>query len=858
MRWFAMLAGVLVLLPNAEGRTQEDAEDLEFFETRIRPILVERCYECHSAGGKRKGGLRLDSRDGTLKGGQRGPAILPGKPEGSLLIRAVRHQDDDLKMPPRQRLSPTEIAALEQWVRRGAVGLRGSRGDGEGADPRPMSLAEAETFWSFQPVKAPRIPEGLDANGAASPVDLFILDRLRERGLSLARPASKATLLRRVSLDLTGLPPTPEEMEAFLADERAVAFEKVVDRLLASLRYGERWGRHWLDVARYADTRAEVILHSREYPHAFRYRDWVIRAFNEDMPYDQFLVHQIAADRIGSDRAALGFLTLGKSTPEPFDIVYEFVDDAIDVVTRGALGLSVSCARCHDHKYDPVPTEDYYSLYGIFATAREVESLLIREDSEPYVAYHRELRRLEDELAAFRNARRAELEHAYRSPEAIAQYLLAARLQTKVHDLNPRMVQRWRTFLADPKKSAPIRQAWQAFRAQALILSWCRINPIVAEPLRVHAPSAGALLKAIQGPRSPVRFSDADVKDFLEGDQRRELERLDKKVADWKDRGIAEIPRVHAVEDAAVPVAPRVFLRGKPTNPGPEVPRRFLAALSGVNRRPFAEGSGRLELARAIASRENPLTARVLVNRVWMHHFGEGLVRTPSDFGARGDRPSHPELLDYLAHRFMEENWSIKKLHRLLLLSNTYAQWSGDNPRAREIDPENRLLWRMTPRLLDVEALRDSLLFVSGSLDMTMGGRSLDLGNPANRRRTVYGFIDRLYLSGVLRSFDFADPETHAPRRYSTTIPQQALFFLNSPFVLDHARRLSELPEIVAEPDPGRRIRRIYSRITQREPTSTEIGLGLEFLRNALSGPISPWARYVHALLMLNEIAFIE
>jgi hypothetical protein len=758
------------------------AHEIEFFETRIRPLLVEHCASCHGAK-KQRAGLRLDSAAALRKGSDSGPVVVPGQPEKSPLIQAVR-QEGDIKMPPKGKLPPEAVAALTAWVKMGAPWPAG-RDTATAQGPSPKS------HWAFQPIKRPPLPAVKDHGWERTPLDRFVLARLEAKAIAPAPDADRRTLLRRVTFDLVGLPPTLKEIDAFLADSSPAAYAKVVDRLLASPHYGERWGRYWLDVARYADTKGYVFEEERRYPFAYTYRDYVIRAFNEDLPFDRFILEQLAADRLlaseprplgsghrpplpngrgsyGSgptqpsrDRrslAAMGYLTLGRRF---LNNVHDIIDDRIDVSTRGLLGLTVGCARCHDHKYDPIPQKDYYSLYGVFASSvepRDLPQIGEPEQTPAYLAFAKELKARQEAVERFREKHRAELAAGNR------------------------------------------------------------------------------------------KFRD-------------ELRALRKKVDHLKATSPAAPPQAMVLEDRPTPVTPHVFLRGNPNNPGPVVPRQFLQVLSSDRRQPFKEGSGRLELARAIASRDNPLTARVLVNRVWLHHFGTGLVRTPSDFGLRSEPPSHPELLDWLAWQFMEDGWSLKKLHRLIVLSRTYQQGSGDNPAAARVDPENRLLWRANRRRLDFEALRDGLLAVSGRLDRRAGGAPVDITRaPFLARRTVYGFIDRQNLPGLFRTFDFASPDATSPQRHQTTVPQQALFLMNHPFVLEQARALLGRPELSGDLPPEKRIRRLYRRVLGRDADADEIALARAFVSRPaeLAGGLNAWEQYAQVLLLTNEFAFVD
>ncbi|MDB6154628.1 MAG: hypothetical protein JWL90_3081 [Chthoniobacteraceae bacterium] len=722
-------------------------QETEFFEKQVRPVLAERCYKCHGAE-KQKAELRLDSRAALLKGGDNGPVAVPGKPDESSLIKSIRHQGDS-KMPEKSDKLPEEqIAALAEWVKMGIPWP-----EGEVRPPTAIELA-AKNHWSFQPIRKPE-PPAVPALRIGNPIDAFIGARLVAANVAPAAAATPGALIRRATYDLTGLPPTTEEIAAFESDTAPDAFARVVDRLLASPRYGERWGRYWLDVARYADTKGYVFQEERRYPFSYTYRDWVIGAFNSDMPYDQFLIRQIAADQLneGPDsQAALGFLTLGRRF---INNINDIIDDRIDVICRGTMGLTTVCARCHDHKFDPISQKDYYALYGVFASSVEPEAKdlpLLTSQAAPNADYLRERGEREGEIRNYLAKRGDELG------------LLISQLQ-----------------------GAPV------------ILPAAAIEPIF---------STGLFTRQAKDEMRELRNKLLGV-----------------------EIGSNAPGRAMALVDKPQPVTPRVFIRGNPGRPGDEVPRRFISVLSGGDPKPFVNGSGRLELARAIASKDNPLTSRVFVNRVWAHHFGSGLVRTPGDFGAKGEAPTHPELLDWLASTFMEEGWSIKKLQRLILLSNTYRQASDVDAKVAQSDPENRLVSHMHRQRLDFEAMRDSLLFVSGQLDPAMGGRPVEItGADPARRRTVYGFIDRQNLPGIFRTFDFASPDATVPQRHVTTVPQQALFMMNSPFVLAQARALVAKPDF-AKPDASEwQIQDLYKRVLARRAEPAEVDAGLRYL----------------------------
>jgi mono/diheme cytochrome c family protein len=752
---------LLVALSGPASAAPPSAEGVEYFEKNVRPLLVQHCQSCHGPQ-KQHGGFRIDTKADFLKGGDNGPVVVPGEPEKSPLIHAVRQDGTVKKMPPKSTLEAPAVAILTEWVKQGSPWPDG----GPAAVARTVAEVR-EQHWSFRPVRKPAVPGVQDAAAVRTPVDAFILAELEKKGLRLSAAVDPRTLLRRVTFDLTGLPPTPEEVEAFLADRSADGYEKVVDRLLASPAYGERWGRHWLDVARYADTKGYVFTEERRFPYSYTYRDWVIRAFNEDLPYNQFVQQQLAADLLphGDDNrslAALGYLTLGRRF---LNNNADIIDDRIDVVCRGLQGLTVSCARCHDHKFDPIPQKDYYSLYGIFDSCQEPAELPLfgqPEQTAAYQAFEKELTKRQEAVAKYREEHQAELKAKNR------------------------------------------------------------------------------------------KFQD-------------ELKALEKKVEEWKVTAEGAPPRAMVLVDRPQPHNPYVFLRGNPGNHGPNVPRQYLEVVSR-DRKPFTKGSGRLELAQAIASADNPLTARVLVNRVWLHHFGAGLVRTPSDFGLRGEPPTHPQLLDWLAATFVENGWSIKELHRTLVLSSGYRQSSVDRPEAAALDPENRLLWRMNRRRLEFEALRDSLLAVAGRLDTRMGGKGEEIAAPPfGKRRTVYGFIDRQNLPGLFRAFDLASPDSTSPQRFTTTVPQQALFLMNSPFPAEQARALVARPDVVAAKTDEERIDRLHRLTFGRPADPAEVKLGLEFLQAAQAsqgkkekGQLNAWEQYGQVLLLSNEFAFVD
>ena len=817
------------------------------------------------------------------------PALLiqPGDPDNSLLIRAIRHTDKKLKMPPGDPLSPEVVADFELWIREGAS----LPADAVATDKKP-------SLWSLQKPKLPAFPTVRSQSWVRNDIDRFVLSRLEAKSLSPSAEADKRTLIRRATFDLTGLSPTADEVDRFLKDTSPQAYESLIDRLLASPRYGERWGRHWLDVARYSDSVNDSVNTGQRYPWSYTYRDWVIRALNEDLPYDQFVLYQLAADRLPKAEpqhlAALGFLSLGRDFPNSYP---ETVDDRIDAVSRGLLGLTVACARCHDHKYDPIPTKDYYSLYSIFSNIREPEKLPLLGKpvglSQKQGVYQERLDRIQKVYQEYRARRHAEMVAFFKTQAA--EHMVAARdaegltnpeIEDLVRDrqLNEHLLARWQKFLRESKQSDDaLFRLWHAAAAipeKEFAIKWPEVRRTVKVASRVEAeldakpiaslrdlaaayaaalgkhdraqpygdPEADRLRAVVRGPKSPldVPFEEFDLI-CTEGDRnnmRSIRVRYGAMLAQASYDGAA--PRAMAVEDLPTPVPAHVFLRGNPNNPGALTPPHFLSCLGGSDDKTFKDGSGRLELARSIIDPDNPLTARVIVNRVWMHHFGAGLVRTPSDYGFRGDPPTHPELLDYLALKFVESGWSLKKLHRLLMTSAAYRQASADNETARKMDPENQLLWRMNRRRLEIESLRDSMLAAAGRLDLTMGGVPFSLtAQPSVPRRSVYGFIERGRVPGLLSAFDFASPDQHAPMRYVTTVPQQALFFLNSPFVAEQARALASRPEVAAAPTSSEKVRNLYRAIFAREPDKAEMDASLKFLspgaEQVSADAASPW-----------------
>ncbi|MEQ1852370.1 MAG: PSD1 and planctomycete cytochrome C domain-containing protein [Chthoniobacteraceae bacterium] len=910
-------------------------KQLDFFESKIRPILADHCYKCHSIeAGKAKGELTLDTKGGWEKGGETGKAIVPGTPEKSLLYTALTYKDD-LRMPPTSsggKLSEQQIADIAEWIKMGAPD---PRKEAKKAGGKLSGLTDsARSHWAYQPVTNPKVPVNKNQQWCRTPIDCFILQKLESKAMLPSPDADRETLLRRVSYDLTGLPPTFAEVTAFENDTAPNAFEKVVDRLLASPAYGERWARHWLDTARYSDTiggdRNAARTTEYRYPDAWTYRDYVIRSLNEDKPYTDFITEQLAADKIPGIHpndprlAALGFLTVG----ERFKNVNDIINDRIDVVSKGFLALTVACARCHDHMFDPIPTKDYYALHGVFTSITE-------PDQKPLLGTKVTPAQREDYQSKY-NALLAELRNRYLDAtgyyldeiqRAPAAYIRAAMLAggkkdqatliernelIKKHNLDEQFVgyftkgmQRnpavWGPLLsfrsggtakfkkmtvaganaaaakleAKLGKEAGEKAAMLAKTFASRLKSGA--NPYVEkaftekqpknldEAIEVYAqlfasvaPKAKGFIPAMKAASSQTvpGYEDPALVDLLRGPFEVapapliDLEWAESAQKGWPNKmlGRARLnygeinlletshpgAPAHAmvVQDKGRPVNSAVFIRGQSEVKGEIVPRGFLEILSpGHKPVEFSQGSGRYELAKCIADRQNPLTARVLVNRVWLHHFGEGFVRTPDDLGVMAEKPTHPELIDYLANWFMDSGWSLKKLHKFIVMSRVYQVSSHTRPEYEIVDPENRMLWRANVRRLDFEAMRDSLLVYSGDLERRPGGKPINLTEePYSFRRSVYGYVDRGNLPELMAHFDFSDPDMPNSKRATSLVPQQALFFMNSPMAVDVARKILTRPEVVRQPGDLYRINAIYRVIFQRMPNPREVRMTLAFV----------------------------
>lgn len=1075
-------------------------EAVEFFEKEIRPLLVAHCQACHGTM-KSQGGLRLTSRESVLRGGDSGPALVPGKPDGSLLIKAVSYADD-IKMPPRQKLPEADIAKLKRWI---AMGVPWPATTDVLNHKAGFTITdEQRRWWSLQPLTEAGPPERSDNSKTRNEIDQFIFAKLDSQQMRPAPEAEPITLLRRVTYDLTGCPPSPADIESYLSDKTADPLANAVDQLLESKQYGVHWARHWLDVARYGDTRWVGAGEEKRWPFAYTYRDWVVRSLNNDVPYDRFVTLQLAADHVSdsqaSDQAALGFLTVGRWFT---GTIPDVIDDQIDVVTRGLMGLTVQCARCHDHKYDPISASDYYSLYGLFAASRmpvdgsgilatlpEVEprpvdaatlqgitrlqrrvdeflqerltavrdtyrpletmrrylqvstmlvgkkdddvrayaaayrlhpSILFRwfrliqrtsqnshaifgpyhafaglpmaefaakapaiveaelarpktnphvlkilnpppssmeevadrylelllkfntaekfnnydeeslrevlnnsdsplmvplrelgehlsaddlnqmielrrnllarqalldERADQYVSYDREAATHVKDITGYIERRQTELGTELRSVRKIADGLLATheavnadenRLKSiiKARGMSESLLRRWIDYqkLLEQHHD-PVFDFWRALTAipdddfatqspQILTrLQDSSPNKIVAaafvtppatlaeaatrygELIVSHQQFADTDVDASQihsvwtDPQSPLCFSPEDVFDYFTRRDMDEVRNRERNLVRVYLEAPGAPPRAMVLRESGRSYDQRIFVRGNPNDFGDRSHGHFLTVLSN-GPQAFQKGSGRLELAQQIVDPHNPLTARVLVNRVWQWHFGAGLVRTSSDFGIRGATPSHPELLDWLTRQFIADGWSLKKLHRRILLSATWRQSSRDVPEYRALDPENRLLWRMNHRRLSIEELRDSILAAAGRLDDSLGGRPIDLTSLNARRRTLYGTVDRISLPGFYRSFDFPSPDSHIAERFETIVPQQALFLMNNAFPMDQAIAIAGRTSTATS--PSERIAMLYRLILGRSPDAEELDLSLQFIEKAIiEQPVEP------------------
>ncbi len=814
-------------IPVAAAHGDITDEQRNFFERKIRPVLVEKCYECHSAQSKKvKGGLMLDNKEATLHGGDSGPAVVPGNLSDSTLIEAIRYANKDMEMPPKGKLPDSVIADFETWVKMGAPDPRGELVADAGAASsqwrkNEINIAEGRKFWAFQPPKKSPAPEVKNAAWPKSDIDRFVLAKLEEKGLQPVADAQKLDLLRRVTFDLTGLPPTPDQIQAFMKDTSPEAFSRVVDNLLASERFGEYWGRHWLDVARYAESSGKDI--NVPYPHAWRYRDWVIGSFNEDLPYNEFIRQQIAGDLLPFKDAvdqskkivATGFLAIGSkphNERNPRQFALEVADEQIDTLTQAVLGTTVACARCHDHKFDPIPQKDYYALAGIFLSS----------------------------------------ETLYGTTNAI-------------QNNHP-------SDLVELGRESGMAAGFEGISASARADLARRVQQL--EEVRVERQQ-----EAIAARRSG---KDADVFKLLAirqqtGDLKGQLNRYD-------EQGNARILAM-GVFDRKQPINSPVFNRGEATQQGETVPRGFVQVMFPGDPPAITKGSGRLDLANWLASAENPQTARVMANRMWRWLFGRGIVPTEDNFGAMGEQPSHPELLDWLAIRFVENGWSVKKMLREMVLSRTYQLATQHAPQNFAADPDNTLFWRMSTRGLDAESLRDAMLSISGTLDfyppagspisrVTGEGREaifryIQATQQPSQYRSVYLPLMRDVVPEALALFDFANPALVTGDRETTNVPSQSLYLMNNAQVIALSDAFARRVYDSAKDNPTRVVN-AYWLAFGRPPTAQEAQATRTFFseysqdaakaKHAKSGDISmyAWSAFCQALMASAEFRFLN
>lgn len=911
---------------------------VEFFEKKIRPVLAEKCYGCHNSKMKTPlGGLRLDTRDGLAQGGDSGKAIIPGSPDTSRLIQALTYKHE-LKMPPSGKLPDSYIEDFSAWVRDGAPDPRTAV-----AVTQPVkqaySFAEGLKFWAFQPVQLPSVPKVHQKDWVKSPVDAFILAKLEESSLTPAAAADRATLLRRVTFDLTGLPPTPAELDAFVRDGSRKAWAKVVDRLLESPHYGERWARHWLDLVRYAETNGHEYDNEKLAP--WRYRDYVIRAFNEDVPYDRFVREHIAGDLLNSTRlrtdggieesplgtTSLWFNEVLNSATDSEKSRADDVDNQIDVAGKTFLGLTVACARCHDHKFDPIPTADYYALAGVFHStdlreasidsperaariqkiSRKIQDINRKIDriapqrpvSTSPVSYRSEDKvferfdaagfgKWESQGIAFGTSPlNGVVDSAAAGSEVFAGTLTSPKFRTGkelyLHvriagtKADPKLKERGTlrfTIVADGYKGQHIvpdgnsAPKWKTLKLTFERERMCYFEIVDRRRDGYIAIDEIAFSSSEKPPsqdENPETETDSELADSTTHPDLepllKEKRRLEAEVPESEFAMIAEDRDVHNV---------RLHIRGNHKNLGDEVPRHFLQIIAGEKQPPIASGSGRLEIAGWMASPRNPLTARVMVNRIWKHHFGQGIVRSTDNFGKMGEAPTHPELLDYLASRFVKSGWSVKEMHRLMLLSSTYQMSSEASQQAKERDPVNKLLQHMPVQRLEAEAIRDSMLSISGSLNDTLYGPSVPpfisswqdgRGKPesgpldGDGRRSIYIQVRRNFMTPMFVAFDYPVPISTIGSRTVSTVPSQALLMMNNEFVSQQAVRWSA-KEAKSAPDPAERLRSMYLRAFARQPSAEELASVMAFVKGQQTRDESEvWADVAH--VMLNSAEFI-
>ncbi len=939
------LAVGLVLMPTAHAQ-QQSQEGLDFFERKIRPVLVQNCYSCHSVEAKKqKGGLYLDSREGLLEGGDIGPAIVPGKPKDSLLITAMRYTDPDLKMPPKNKLSDEVLADFEKWV---AMGAPDPRSKNVKVVQKYPSIEEGRKFWAFQPFALSAVPQVKDATWARNDIDRFLLNKLEQKNLKPNPDASRAVLLRRLYFAIIGLPPTPEEIDAFVNDKSPQAIVNVVDRLLASPHFGERWGRHWLDVARFAESSGGG--RTALFKDAWRYRDYVISSFNSDKAFTQFITEQIAGDlqnaKTPEERywqlVATAFLLLGPTNFERQDkpiLEMDVIDEQIDTIGKGFLGMTIGCARCHDHKFDPIPTKDYYALAGIFKSTKFiVHSNVSRFMERPLPAQTPQLElavKKHEQTVASLKAQIKTLKSKNPNAGVVNEPLKGTPIAVKslpgivIDDSEARKVGAWKHsvfsgryigdgYLFDDRASKgektltfhpefttdgnyEVRLAYipSTNRADKVAVRIFHregddtvfVNQKLMPPIGNRWVSLGKyrftkanqwfVMITTEGANGHVI---ADAVQFLPEELIKEpasvktvpLPKLTGKLGNLAEletqlkqmeKNAPERQLAMAVDEGDKIADFHICIRGIVHNKGEIAPRGFLqVATRGSMPKLGTKESGRRELAAWIASADNPLTARVYVNRVWHHLFGSGLVRTVDNFGATGETPSHPELLDYLASRFVENDWSTKKLIREIVLSHAYQMASETNAEGVKTDPENRLLWRMNRLRLQVEPMRDTILSVSGQLDRTALGNTIKKGTGAERdyvfddvRRSVYTPIFRNRLLEMFEVFDFPDPNMVLGKRNVSTVPTQALFMMNSPFIMNNAKQAAAVALKDDKQTDSEHIDAAYRKSLGRLPTQRERELALGYVTSVASPQRAvAWERFYQALFACVDFRYVD
>lgn len=957
-----LVAAISLLGPMSAfaAEPKSDPKDIEFFEVKIRPVLVAQCYECHSAGSKAlKGGLRLDTREGWQTGGDSGSAIIPGKVDDSLLIQAVRYDPQFVQMPPARKLPEAVVKDFEQWVARGATDPR-TEATATVAKKKPaVDPDAARKFWAYQPPKKQPAPTVRDTAWPQGPIDGFVLARLEAASLNPASEADRRTLVRRLYFDLIGLPPSPEEINTFVADKSPQAYEALIDKLLASPQFGERWGRHWLDVVRYAES---LTLRGFVLPEAWRYRDYVIDAFNDDLPFDQFVREQIAGDLLPAatpgerrrQKIATSFLALGNTNLEEQDkqqLRMDIVDEQLDTIGKAFLGQTIGCARCHDHKFDPIPTRDYYAMAGILRNTRTVRHANVSkwiemplplepDEEQVFAKVDAEVAAIEARMAPMREAMKSALASADDKAAGESPAVLAAKdlpgvvvddAEAKaigqwkpsqhsrryvgagyVHDENKGKGTKTLTFTPKLPKAGlyEIRLAYMAAKDRATNVPVTifsadgeqTVNVNMREPPDIdgrfvslarcnfEAGDQGFIIVSTEGTDGvvtpdaaqflPVESADALLKqakskfaDKLPDDAQRaadELKKLEKELAEVKKKG-PKRPMGLTVEEERQIEDTKIHIRGGVHNLGEMVPRGFLQAASHGPAKTLSDTeSGRREFGDWLADDKNPLTNRVMANRVWHWLVGAGLVRTTDNFGVAGEMPSHPELLDYLALRFVEQGWSVKQLVREIVTSKTYRMSTAANAQALAKDPENRLLWRMNRRRLDAECIRDAMLVASGQLDTTRGGSTIPSDTKADysfqhkgNRRSVYLPVFRNSLPELFDAFDFADPSMTTGRRNVSTVSPQALFLLNHPFVQEQSRKAAGQLMEATKTDAAGRVDRVFERVLGRPPSATERERTLAFVNELTSDAEqsnyeAAWAQVIQGLFASIDFRYID